>query len=90
MKAYEIGLGSGDTRMLLSPDLEFFQYFNSSGGQPAPGTKPGEHPTTPAEPKPTPEAATPPAAEPRAALEGSGAPETAATGESSGQSPPAQ
>jgi hypothetical protein len=90
MKAYEIGLGSGDTRMLLSPDSEFFQYFNSAGGQ-ASGAKPGEHPTTPAEPKPTPEAATPPAAEPRAALEGSGtAPETAATGEAGGESPPAQ
>ena len=77
--------------MLLSPDSEFFQYFNSSGGQVAPAAKPGEHPTTPAEPKPTPEAATPPAAEPRAALEGSGtAPETAATGEAGGQSPAAQ
>jgi membrane protease subunit HflC len=91
MQAYETGLRSGDTRMLLSPDSEFFKYFNSAGGQVAPGAKPGEHPTTPAEPKPTPEAATPPAAEPRAALEGSGtAPATAATGEAGGQSPPAQ
>jgi membrane protease subunit HflC len=91
MQAYEIGLGSSGTRMLLSPDSEFFQYFNSAGGQAAPGAKPGEHPTTPAEPKPTPEAATPQAAEPRAALEGSGtAPATAATGEAGGQAPPAQ
>ena len=91
MQAYEIGLGSSGTRMLLSPDSEFFQYFNSAGGQAPSGAKPGEHPTTPAEPKPTPEAATPPAAEPRAALEGSGtAPATAATGEAGGQAPPAQ
>ena len=91
MQAYETGLGSSDTRMLLSPDSEFFKYFNNAGGQAAPGGKPGEHPTTPAEPKPAPEAATPPAAEPRAALEGSGAsPETAATGEAGGQTPPAQ
>jgi membrane protease subunit HflC len=91
MQAYETGLRSGDTRMLLSPDSEFFKYFNNAGGQVPPGTKPGEHPTTPAEPKPTPEAATPPAAEPRAAIEGSGTPpEAAATGEAGGQTPPAQ
>jgi membrane protease subunit HflC len=91
MQAYETGLRSGDTRMLLSPDSEFFKYFNNAGGQVPPGAKPGEHPTTPAEPKPTPEAATPPAAEPRAAIEGSGTPpEAAATGEAGRQTPPAQ
>ncbi len=91
MKAYETGLGSGDTRMLLSPDSEFFQYFNNAGGQPPSGAKPSEHPTTPAEPKPTPEAAAPPAGAPRAALEGSDAsPEAAATREAGGQTPPAQ
>ncbi|MFM9848341.1 MAG: protease modulator HflC [Hyphomicrobiaceae bacterium] len=37
MQAYETGMKSGDTRMLLSPDSEFFRYFNSSGGKPASG-----------------------------------------------------
>jgi len=91
MQAYETALQAGDTRLLLTPDSEFFKYFNDASGQVPPGAKPGEHPTTPAEPKPTPEAAAPPAAEPRAALEGSGAPpETAANGEAGGQTPPAQ
>lgn len=33
MQAYEKGLGSGDTRMLLSPDSEFFRYFANPTGQ---------------------------------------------------------
>jgi membrane protease subunit HflC len=91
MQAYEASLQAGDTRMLLSPDSEFFRYFNDAAGQAAPGAKPGEHPTTPSDQKPTPEAATPPAAEPRAALDnGSGsAPETA-SGQSGEPTPPAQ
>jgi modulator of FtsH protease HflC len=32
MQAYEEGLKSSDTRMVLSPDSEFFRYFNSPGG----------------------------------------------------------
>jgi membrane protease subunit HflC len=37
MQAYEAGMKSGDTRMLLSPDSEFFRYFNTpSGRSPAP------------------------------------------------------
>jgi membrane protease subunit HflC len=32
MQAYEQGFKSGDTRMLLSPDSEFFRYFNGPGG----------------------------------------------------------
>jgi modulator of FtsH protease HflC len=36
MQAYEAGMKSGDTRMLLSPDSEFFRYFNSPGGKAAP------------------------------------------------------
>lgn len=32
MQAYEGALQSGDTRMLLSPDSQFFQYFNNAGG----------------------------------------------------------
>lgn len=33
MQAYEEGLKSKDTRMLLSPNTEFFRYFNSPAGQ---------------------------------------------------------
>ena len=37
MQAYEQGIKSNDTRMLLSPDSEFFRYFtNPSGAAPAP------------------------------------------------------
>jgi membrane protease subunit HflC len=36
MQAYEQGFKSGDTRMLLSPDSEFFKYFNSPGSKAAP------------------------------------------------------
>lgn len=31
MQAYEVGMNSKDTRMLLSPDSEFFRYFSSPG-----------------------------------------------------------
>lgn len=34
MQAYEGALQSGDTRMLLSPDSQFFQYFNDASGAP--------------------------------------------------------
>lgn len=34
MEAYEKGLKSGNTRMLMSPDSEFFRYFNKSTGRP--------------------------------------------------------
>ncbi len=34
MEAYEKGLKSGNTRMLLSPNTEFFRYFNQSSGKP--------------------------------------------------------
>lgn len=37
MQAYEAGIKSGDTRMLLSPDSEFFRFFNSASGGPVPG-----------------------------------------------------
>ncbi|MEO8651368.1 MAG: protease modulator HflC [Hyphomicrobiaceae bacterium] len=37
MQAYEQGIKSGDTRMVLSPDSEFFRFFtNPSGVAPAP------------------------------------------------------
>jgi membrane protease subunit HflC len=33
MQAYEAGLRSGDTRMLLKPDSEFFRFFGDSSGK---------------------------------------------------------
>jgi modulator of FtsH protease HflC len=36
MTAYETGLKSSDTRFLLKPDSDFFRYFGSSSGKPAP------------------------------------------------------
>ena len=33
MQAYEAGLKSNDTRMLLRPDSEFFRYFTNRGGK---------------------------------------------------------
>jgi len=49
MQAYEKGLGSGDTRLLLSPDSEFFRYFanpNGTNSEPARSApNPGSNPT---------------------------------------------
>jgi membrane protease subunit HflC len=40
MQAYETSLKAGDTRMLLSPDSDFFRYFqNPNGGSTAPGSQ---------------------------------------------------
>jgi membrane protease subunit HflC len=36
MQAYEEGLKKGDTRLIISPNSEFFRYFKSSGGEAAP------------------------------------------------------
>ena len=36
MQAYETGIKAGDTRMLLTPDGEFFKYFNNPGTNPNP------------------------------------------------------
>jgi len=48
MQAYETGIKSGDTRMLLSPDSEFFRFFNSASGGPVPGrATPGPVPGQP-------------------------------------------
>ena len=45
MQAYEAGLKAGETRMLLSPDLDFFRYFNdASGRNNAPPAAPGATP----------------------------------------------
>ena len=38
MQAYEGALKQGDTRMVLSPDSQFFQYFNDAAGASVPGT----------------------------------------------------
>jgi membrane protease subunit HflC len=72
MLAYQAGLGSNDTRMLLSPDSDFFRYFNdlNSGLAPkapatvsaAPAPMPPAVPAPPAAPSPGP--AGPPAAAP--------------------------
>jgi membrane protease subunit HflC len=48
MQAYQEALKPGDTRLLLSPDSQFFQYFNSSGGK-VPGGTPSSPPSKPAE-----------------------------------------
>lgn len=37
MQAYEAGLKSEDTRLVLTPDSNFFQYFNDPDGQKVPG-----------------------------------------------------
>lgn len=36
MQAYERGLKSGETRMIITPDTEFFKYFKDANGAPAP------------------------------------------------------
>lgn len=41
MQAYEQGLKPGDTRLVISPDSDFFKYFsNPQGTEPAPTPKP--------------------------------------------------
>lgn len=40
MQAYEAGLKSGDTRMVISPNSEFFRYFNSAQGTSKPPSAP--------------------------------------------------
>ena len=91
MQAYDAALKSRDTRLLLSPDSEFFKYFNDATGKAGEGsTRPGEGPTAPAStPKVAPDASTP--TEPRATLgEGGAAPGAAASGELGVQTPQAQ
>ena len=36
MQAYQKGLGGSDTRLVISPDSEFFRYFNDATGQTMP------------------------------------------------------
>jgi modulator of FtsH protease HflC len=45
MTAYETGLKSSDTRFLLKPDSDFFRYFGSSSGKPAPAVTGAAPPT---------------------------------------------
>ncbi len=40
MQAYEQGIKSSDTRMLLTPDGEFFRYFTNPSGNNANGAQP--------------------------------------------------
>ena len=40
MQAYEQGLKSGDTRLVISPNSEFFRYFNNASGTTAPSATP--------------------------------------------------
>ena len=51
MQAYEASLKSDDTRLLLSPDSQFFQYFNNDMGKASQGTGPvpSPEPSKPAE-----------------------------------------
>ena len=36
MEAYKQAFGSGGSTMILSPDTDFFRYFNDPAGPPAP------------------------------------------------------
>jgi membrane protease subunit HflC len=40
MRAYEAALKPGDTKLLLSPNSEFFQYFNNASGKPSKAATP--------------------------------------------------
>ena len=41
MQAYETAMKAGDTRLVISPNSEFFRYFNDPTGKTAPAqTKP--------------------------------------------------
>jgi membrane protease subunit HflC len=50
MQAYEAGLKSNDTRMLLKPDSEFFRYFVDPSGKPRAAAPPPPPPVAPAKP----------------------------------------
>jgi membrane protease subunit HflC len=53
MQAYESGLKSGDTRLVLSPTSDFFRFFNDpsgrGNGQAAPAAGPAPAPAAPAQ-----------------------------------------
>ena len=48
MQAYQAGLKSSDTRLVLSPNSEFFKYFGNSKGTPAAGAQAAPPPAAPA------------------------------------------
>jgi membrane protease subunit HflC len=50
MQAYEAGLKSNDTRMLLRPDSEFFRYFVDPSGKPRAAPSPSPPPPPPVAP----------------------------------------
>jgi membrane protease subunit HflC len=52
LQAYQTGLKAGSTRIVLSPDSDFFKYFNSPDGTPA--AAPAAPATPPAAPAPAP------------------------------------
>jgi len=87
MQAYDTALKSGATRLLLSPDSQFFQYFNDAAGTQGDGSS-GVHAVPPAEPKASPEV-TPQSADPRAEL-GQGDRSTAGAAVSGEHGPQAQ
>ncbi|HEY1364606.1 MAG TPA: protease modulator HflC [Xanthobacteraceae bacterium] len=57
MQAYEAGLRSNDTRMLLNPDSDFFRYFVDPAGKPREGAAPATAPHAPSTTEPAPPAA---------------------------------
>jgi membrane protease subunit HflC len=59
MKAYETSLKAGETRLLLSPDSEFFKYFNSATGKGAAAPPEMAPQGTPSTPSPQSSEATP-------------------------------
>ncbi|MGZ5862761.1 MAG: hypothetical protein ACXWKB_05680, partial [Methyloceanibacter sp.] len=59
MQAYEASLKSGDTRLLLSPDSEFFKYFNSATGRGMAAPPEAAPQSTPSAPSPQSSQATP-------------------------------
>jgi modulator of FtsH protease HflC len=90
MQAYQLGLGeSSDTRLVISPESEFFKYFNSAAGA-GTGTPPPAEGQPPPAAGPEPSAAAPPPADKSgAATAMDGAPAPAATGGDAGPTPPA-
>ncbi len=55
MQAYESALKAGDTRLLLSPDSEFFQYFGNPAGWGGQGAPPATNQPQAAPPNPAPD-----------------------------------
>ena len=83
MQAYEKGLQAGDTRLLLTPDSEFFKYFNDASGRtPPPAPRPVSIPRRRPSPSPRLRRRRQPPAEPE--------PRAAASGEAGRTTPPPQ